>query len=87
MVFLRYLPEPSILICKLITITNRKIENAIPTILNKMRIKRSALILAQLLLTATAFSQDKKFYIFLCFGQSNMEGNAKFEPEDSIVNK
>lgn len=27
-----------------------------------------------LLLTATAYSQDKNFYIFLCFGQSNMEG-------------
>lgn len=32
-----------------------------------------------------AFSQDKKFYIFLCFGQSNMEGNAKFEAIDTIV--
>lgn len=25
---------------------------------------------------------DPNFYIFLCFGQSNMEGNAKIEPED-----
>src|SRR6185369_1167706 len=25
------------------------------------------------------------FYIFLCFGQSNMEGNAKFEPQDTTV--
>lgn len=38
-----------------------------------------------LCLTATAFSQDKKFYIFLCFGQSNMEGNARIEAQDSIV--
>jgi hypothetical protein len=37
------------------------------------------------LLSATAFSQDKKFYIFLCFGQSNMEGNAHIEPQDSTV--
>ena len=37
------------------------------------------------LLSATAFSQDKKFYIFLCFGQSNMEGNARIEPQDSTV--
>ena len=29
-------------------------------------------------------SQDKKFYIFLCFGQSNMEGNAKIQPEDTV---
>ena len=27
-----------------------------------------------LLLTASAHAQDKNFYIFLCFGQSNMEG-------------
>lgn len=33
-----------------------------------------------------AFSQDPKFYIFLCFGQSNMEGNAKFEDQDTTVN-
>lgn len=32
-----------------------------------------------------AFSQDSKFYIFLCFGQSNMEGSARFEPQDTIV--
>jgi len=32
------------------------------------------------------FSQNKKFYIYLCLGQSNMEGNArKFEAQDSIV--
>ena len=32
-----------------------------------------------------SFSQDPKFYIFLSFGQSNMEGNAKFEPQDTTV--
>jgi len=32
------------------------------------------------------FSQDKNFYIFLSFGQSNMEGNARFEPQDTTVN-
>lgn len=31
-----------------------------------------------------SFSQDKKFYIFLCLGQSNMEGNAKIEAQDTI---
>jgi hypothetical protein len=29
-------------------------------------------------------AQDKNFYIFLCFGQSNMEGNAKIEPQDTV---
>jgi hypothetical protein len=43
-------------------------------------------VLGLLLLTTKSFSQDKNFYIFLCFGQSNMEGNAKIEPQDSIVN-
>lgn len=32
----------------------------------------------------TSFSQDKNFYIFLAFGQSNMEGSAKIEAQDTI---
>jgi len=36
-----------------------------------------------LILNLTAYSQDKNFYIYLCFGQSNMEGNAKIEPQDT----
>jgi hypothetical protein len=31
-----------------------------------------------------SFSQDKKFYIFLCFGQSNMEGNARIQQQDTV---
>ncbi len=31
------------------------------------------------------FTQDPNFYIFLCFGPLNMEGNARFEPQDTIV--
>ena len=43
------------------------------------------LIIIGLLVTSfNAFSQDKNFYIFLSFGQSNMEGNAKFEAQDTI---
>lgn len=34
-----------------------------------------------------SFAQNTKFHIYLCLGQSNMEGNAKFEPQDTIVNK
>lgn len=33
-----------------------------------------------------AMAQNPKFHIYLCLGQSNMEGNAKFEPQDTIVN-
>lgn len=46
---------------------------------------QSSLVLACLLFFASAaFSQNKKFYIFLCFGQSNMEGNARPETQDSL---
>lgn len=43
------------------------------------------LVTGFLLLTMNGFSQDPDFYIFLCFGQSNMEGNARFEPKDTTV--
>jgi len=39
-----------------------------------------------LLVSASVSAQDSSFYIFLCFGQSNMEGNAKFEPQDTSEN-
>jgi hypothetical protein len=29
-------------------------------------------------------AQDKKFYVFLSFGQSNMEGSARYEAQDTI---
>lgn len=38
-----------------------------------------------LALNTTAFAQNPNFYIFLCFGQSNMEGHAKFEPQDTTA--
>lgn len=41
-------------------------------------------ILALVFIQFNAFSQDKKFYIFLSFGQSNMEGNAKIQPQDTV---
>jgi hypothetical protein len=40
-----------------------------------------------LFIGSNSFAQNPKFYVYLCFGQSNMEGNAKFEPQDTIVNK
>jgi len=53
---------------------------------SKMKFIRVLFVLAGLIwFSTTSFSQDKKFYIFLCFGQSNMEGNAKPEAQDSIV--
>ena len=37
------------------------------------------------LLNTNLFSQDPDFYIYLCFGQSNMEGAARAEKQDSVV--
>ena len=42
------------------------------------------LTVAVVITTLQSFSQDKKFYIFLSFGQSNMEGNARVRPEDTV---
>jgi hypothetical protein len=52
-----------------------------------MKLKSGFLLLVGfILLNLSAFSQNKRFYIYLCIGQSNMEGNArKFEAQDSIV--
>lgn len=52
--------------------------------------KRKNVLLRRLLVGAAMVTSvlavkaapDKNFYIFLCFGQSNMEGNAKIEQED-----
>src|SRR5215213_7405198 len=53
-----------------------------------MKMKTGMFLVAALLFLKTdVFSQDKNFYIFLCFGQSNMEGNAKAEKQDSTVDK
>ncbi len=45
---------------------------------------RCIVMVCLVLLTLKSFSQDKKFYIFICFGQSNMEGNARIQAQDSI---
>lgn len=53
---------------------------------NTRCVKKTLLVFALLFsIVAPCFSQDTKFYIFLSFGQSNMEGNAKFEPQDTTV--
>jgi hypothetical protein len=48
---------------------------------------KAVLFLLGVMLTAdsTAFAQDSNFYVFLSFGQSNMEGSARSEAQDSIV--
>lgn len=44
------------------------------------------IFIAMLMFMGTqAYSQDPDFHIYLCFGQSNMAGAAKAEPQDSLV--
>ena len=41
------------------------------------------MLFGAILTVLSASARDKDFYIYLCFGQSNMEGNARFEPQDT----
>ena len=45
--------------------------------------RKMLLLLGAVLTVLSASARDKNFYIYLCFGQSNMEGNARFEPQDT----
>jgi alpha-L-fucosidase 2 len=48
-----------------------------------MKMKPGLLVLAVIFcLHGTAFSQDTNFFVFLCFGQSNMEGFPGIEQQD-----
>lgn len=53
--------------------------------------KKPALTLTLLILmyftSMSVFAQDPNFYIFLSFGQSNMEGHSKPEPQDTVANE
>lgn len=49
------------------------------------RILKQLLVVGLLLLVANAYSQDKNFYVFLCFGQSNMDGfPAPLDEKDKV---
>lgn len=52
-----------------------------------MRLSAAALTLSSVILaTAPAFAQDPNFHVYLGFGQSNMEGNAKdFSGQDQVA--
>ncbi|MDP4262134.1 MAG: sialate O-acetylesterase [Bacteroidota bacterium] len=47
--------------------------------------QRLIILTGFLFMGITASAQDPNFYIFLCLGQSNMEGNARFESQDTTV--
>lgn len=50
----------------------------------KKEINKYLVILLLLLVGQYSFSQDANFHIYLSFGQSNMEGSAKIEPQDTV---
>ena len=52
----------------------------------KMKLKLS-LLAAVLISTTSAFSQDTNFWVFLCFGQSNMESGGRMDDGDRTVDK
>jgi hypothetical protein len=55
--------------------------------MKKIKIGPGIFLLTAILLLATnGFSQDPNFYIYLCFGQSNMEGQGTIETLDRTVN-
>lgn len=45
--------------------------------------KRNLIFIYFLVVSAVLLAQDKNFHIYLCLGQSNMEGNAPIEPQDT----
>ena len=52
-----------------------------------MKLKLGIILIAGFLLSnSNAFSQDPNFQIYLCIGQSNMEGASRAEVQDSTVN-
>ena len=55
--------------------------------MKKQKIKTALLVFAGLLLLSmNLWAQKSNFYIYLCFGQSNMEGQGTIETQDNTVN-
>lgn len=50
---------------------------------NKMK-KMHFFCMLFLMAASNGFAQDPNFHIYLCFGQSNMEGNARFDAQDTV---
>ncbi|CDS91976.1 sialate O-acetylesterase [Sphingobacterium faecium] len=52
----------------------------------KINTLKHKFILFFLFFQTFGYAQDKNFHIYVCFGQSNMEGHSKFEDQDTLVN-
>ncbi len=46
--------------------------------------KKYFVLIAALIVTINLVAQDENFHIYLCFGQSNMQGSAEIEPQDTV---
>jgi hypothetical protein len=57
----------------------------IKTVRKQKKYARMFLLIGLFLLTTNVYSQDSNFYIFLCFGQSNMEGQGLIQTQDKTV--
>ena len=57
----------------------------ISDILKHRKIATCLFILAGLIFSIPVFAQDPNLYIYLCFGQSNMEGQGTIEQQDRTV--
>lgn len=55
------------------------------TMNTKKQSSRIATLAAAVLLSANSFAQNPNFHIYLCFGQSNMEGQGTIESQDKKV--
>jgi hypothetical protein len=54
---------------------------------NKKMKVRILILLGSVLISANLFAQNPNFHIYLCFGQSNMDGAAKIEDQDLTVDR
>lgn len=52
---------------------------------NQKNNARTGVLVGFLLFTLTIYSQNPNVHIYVCFGQSNMEGQGKIEAQDKIV--
>ena len=52
---------------------------------NQKKSAKLFMLMGLLMVTTNVFAQDPNFYIYLCFGQSNMEGQATIESQDRTV--
>lgn len=67
-------------------INKNNYSSELPEKMNIMKkIRRLFIIAGMFIISISSYPQDRNFYVFLCFGQSNMEGAGRIEPQDTIV--